>query len=92
MPGLPGYYALYQGREVVYVGSTTDLQMRLGKHLSERRPYEYEREDRLVYPKNPITRAKFKVSRRLGDWLMGEWHLITRLQPKRNILGVARRA
>lgn len=90
VPTEPGYYALYSGKVLVYIGSTTNLRIRLGKHLCVRRSYSSAHGD-WIQPKNPITRAKFKVSRRLGDWLMGEWRLITRLQPKNNSAGVTRR-
>lgn len=90
VPRAAGCYALYEGGRLVYVGSSTNLKHRLGAHLGT--PRDFYGADGWVRRGNPVTSAKIKISRRIGDWLMWEWRLIARLQPRDNRAGVSRRA
>lgn len=98
LPRGPGVYVVYQDGVVVYVGSTTVLSDRcrvyrrkasgIQKNYGERDPNE----GCLWTPWGPVApgaiRIKVKQSRRLGDWLMWEYRLISRLQPRYNRAGI----
>lgn len=89
IPASPGCYALYtEEGGLVYIGSATNLKKRLGNHLRRPRPFYHTAYDQWIHGECPYVEAKIKVSRRLGDWLMWEFRLITRLQPKENRAGV----
>lgn len=90
IPPVAGCYALYERGALVYIGSSINLKARLGTHL--RQPRQFHGCDGWVQGVNPITFAKIKVTRRCGDWIMWEWRLITRLQPRDNRAGVSKKA
>lgn len=72
--GLPdaGVYAIYRAGSLVYIGSSSQLSVRL-------QPYF-----RLRHPDVPLVTVKVAPSRRAGDWLMREYRLIRRLRPADN--------
>jgi excinuclease UvrABC nuclease subunit len=103
IPHGPGTYVVYQDGKVVYVGSTTNLKHRVRVYFTRNRPAVPSYDDMGGYWKDVARpfctpwgfehdgtriRVKVKVSRRLGDWLMWEWRLISRLQPKYNRAGI----
>lgn len=82
-PDEPGVYAIYFGREVVYVGQSNNLRVRIARH--HLRP-GYAKNYHTPWgdiPHQDVT-CKYRVSRRLGDWAMWEIRLIDRLQPRFN--------
>ena len=86
-PARPGVYAIFVGGTVVYVGSSLNMKARFVGH---RFRYGYARNIITPWGDFPDDGAssvtcKFRVSRRLGDWLMWEFRLIRRLQPMFNI-------
>lgn len=75
LPQIPGVYALYENDELVYIGSTSNLFIRLICHRST---------DSIL---QKVSKIKYRRSVKYGDWLMYELRLITRLQPKLNAYG-----
>lgn len=75
MPDLPGCYALYVHRKLVYVGESTGIRTRVATHLKS---------NPLLKGHSHFVTVKYKCSRRLGDWRMWELRLITRLKPVGN--------
>lgn len=90
IPNVAGCYAIYEYGKLIYIGSSLNLRARVGAHLCRGNDYKVLCGPVWKYPGNPFT-AKVRVSRRNGDWLMWEWRLITRLQPRDNRAGVSRR-
>jgi len=76
IPNMPGCYAIYRGRTLVYIGSTQNLNARLENHWRDSKRWG-------VTPNTPLT-IKVRVSRKAGDWLMIEYRLIKRLRPEVN--------
>lgn len=94
---LPGCYAIYCDDVLVYVGSSTNLRARClayGRHSRFARHPAGRHIPVLRFPWGISSYrgfyVKVKYSRRLGDWLMWEWRLIARLQPRHNRLGVTK--
>lgn len=90
-PALPGVYVIKFGPEVVYVGQSNNLRMRLHRHGIM---YGYARNIRTPWGEFPDSidmTCKVKISRYLGDWAMWEIRLISKLQPKFNKTFVANR-
>lgn len=77
LPNTPAVYAIYHGDELVYIGQTAHLRERLRCH----------RRDGLLCDG---ARLKVRQCRRRGEWLMREYRLIERLQPRLNIHGTER--
>jgi len=72
VPHLPGIYVIYADEDprlVSYVGQSNNLFVRLRQH----RPAWH-----------PLSKIKYKLSTRTGEWLMWEYRLIERLKPPRN--------
>lgn len=98
IPSWPGAYVVYFNGEIVYVGSSTDLQKRVRLYFRRTRPNlnladPLHRRPRFQTPwgqehDGAAVRVKVKLSRRNGDWLMREWRLISRLRPMFNTAGV----
>lgn len=84
--GIGGVYVFLDKYGAVYVGSSENLPKRLAGYSIRR-----------SFTKGYITpwgqfsslRLKIKLSERAGDWLMWEYRLIDRLQPRCNRRGVA---
>ena len=102
IPDCPGCYAVYENGVLVYVGSSANLAARCRVYFTKSRMrgrFDYG-DPALDFPQfvtpwgfrhhgNAVT-VKVKVSRRLGDWLMREYRLIRRLQPRENRAGIVR--
>ena len=88
LPNAPGCYAIYEGDEVVYVGSSFNIRHRIKSHPIEISHYS----NTLDTPWGMFHnwKIKFKTSVRYGDWAMIELRLIDRLQPKYNKAGIRR--
>ena len=71
IPSVPGCYAIFTGRLLLYIGSSTNLRDRLTNHNRN-----------LGFPAHCEIRVR--PARRAGDWLMVEYRLIGRLQPPLN--------
>lgn len=84
IPATPGCYVILFNGEAVYVGESNNLRSRFSRH-NFRHGYA-----RNIYtpwgelPDSVVLTAKFKPSRRLGDWRMWEVRLINRLRPDFN--------
>jgi hypothetical protein len=96
IPKGPGVYVVYQNDVIVYVGSTTSLWHRCRVYWKQpqwRPDYDDPRPRPVMWatPWGRVStgaiRVKVKRSYRLGDWLMWEWRLISRLAPKHNRAG-----
>lgn len=84
IPTRPGCYVIFFNGEAVYVGQSNNLRSRFSRHHFR---LGYARNVHTPWgelPDNVVVTAKFKPSRRLGDWLMWEIRLINRLQPDFN--------
>jgi excinuclease UvrABC nuclease subunit len=83
-PAVPGCYVIYFDGVPVYVGQSNNLRSRLSRHnfrhsyaCSVHTPWG-------ELPNKVVITAKYKASRRRGDWAMWELRLIHRLKPDFN--------
>lgn len=80
IPSLPGCYVIFVDGVLAYVGSSNNLDQRIGNHFDNRNsPWltkgHWSRHHFLI---------KFRLSERFGDYLMWEARLIYRLNPPFN--------
>jgi excinuclease UvrABC nuclease subunit len=71
LPNKPGVYAIYDGTQLVYIGSTSSLRNRFGMHK------------KLMNGLN-FAHIKVSFSSSYGDWTKRELRLIKRLNPELN--------
>lgn len=81
MPCLPGVYAVYFDRDLVYIGSTNNLRNRFSGHA-----FRYGYAKNIVTPWETIPDSteitvKFRQTKKFGEWAMREMRLIHRIQP-----------
>lgn len=91
IPECAGVYAVYMENRVVYIGSTLNLRRRAGMYLRlcrEMPSYDHGPSPAEVLDLSLTRRVKVKPARQVGEWLMREYRLIHRLQPKGNSIGV----
>jgi excinuclease UvrABC nuclease subunit len=81
-PSLPCCYAIYADGELVYIGQTVDLKSRMANHVVWNGTQEQAGKKRWGHASVLIVKARF--SDRLGDWLMREARLISRIKPSGN--------
>jgi len=84
-PNRPAVYVFFLDGEAVYVGQTSQLKKRLEQHGIT---WGYDGKLKTPWGSFPTTTeatCKFRLSRKIGDWLMWEQRLIWRLQPRYNI-------
>ncbi len=85
IPAKPGVYVFIINGEVVYVGQTANLRLRIANHKIR---YGYARNVYTPWGQyhdwSKIV-CKVKISKRYGDWAMWELRLIKRLRPTFNI-------
>jgi len=84
-PNTPAVYVIYLDGAPVYVGQTTRLRTRLEQHK-----FNWSYAGSLITPWGRFhgdtkILCKYRLSRRMGDWLMWELRLIWKLQPRYNI-------
>lgn len=81
IPAEPGVYVILCGEDVLYVGQSKNLRVRIPHHRISRGYAKNIRTPWGEYQDNPPIRCKVKTSRRLGDWALLEIRLIHRLRP-----------
>lgn len=69
-PRAPGVYVIYDGDDLLYVGSTCNLRSRLHQHIHQG-----------IFDFDIV---KFSASRRVGEWAYRELRLLNRLRPPKN--------
>jgi hypothetical protein len=79
-PNVPACYVFIVGGQVVYVGSTANLNTRMRQHKNKTRGRD------LPWPHSDVY-VKYRPSKKWGDWAMLELRLIRRLQPVGNCCG-----
>jgi hypothetical protein len=83
-PSVPGVYAIYFDDELVHIGQSNDLRARLIRHDIKSGCDRNIRTPWRSPPDLVKVTAKFKRSRRNGDWARRAIRLTTRLQPRFN--------
>ncbi len=83
IPKSPGVYVMYLDGKLSYVGSSQNLRIRCADHIRFRQRYS----SNITTPWGMYgdVKTKYRLSERLGDWLMHEHRLICRLQPPCNV-------
>lgn len=81
MPYLPGVYAVYFDKDLVYIGSTNNLRNRFSGHA-----FRYGYAKNIVtpwqtIPDSTVITVKYRKTKKLGEWAMREVRLINRVQP-----------
>jgi len=86
VPHSPGCYAVYIDGELVYIGQSVNLHLRLRKGGICRRKYTSTH----FTPWGEVSVGRFVLkvaySRKYGDWAMRELRLLRRLKPKFNTI------
>jgi excinuclease UvrABC nuclease subunit len=77
----PGCYVIIGDGKPVYIGQSTNLQVRV---LGYRFGYTYGGQCRCQFGVYDTLHVKIRYSTRLGDWAMREIRLIARLRPSMN--------
>lgn len=81
-----GCYAIFDGTQLVYIGSAVDLRKRLSNQgIIARMPRPHAKLGSIPRPRLKITGSK-----RWGDWLTREARLIRRLRPPLNSVHAGR--
>lgn len=75
-PSAAGVYVVYLNRQLYYIGSAANLEMRLYA--------TWKRKTDSGFTMNALVDIKYSVSKKYGDWLMREIRLIRKLQPRAN--------
>lgn len=89
LPSTAGVYAIYIDGELVYVGSSSNINHRFSNHginfcrysSGIQTPWGHVRDLRIKYRKSDV----------YGDWAMHELRLIRRTKPRFNSIGVGDR-
>jgi hypothetical protein len=92
IPKSAGVYAIYLNGELVYVGQSNNLLVRLSRHRIRHGYSGNLKTPWGEFPGETHLTGKLKVSRVRGDWAMWEIRLIERLMPKFNRTFVSRRS
>jgi len=82
VPEVPGCYVIFGDGEVVYVGQTVNMRMRMRSHGI--RIWHYSAQFKTPWGNFSELYGKRRVSKRYGDWAMVEVRLINRLNPPGN--------
>lgn len=76
LPDTPAVYCIYHKNHLVYVGQTIQLRTRIKAHLKATLYNKPAHKDDCY--------LKVSLTNKLGEWLMREYRLITRLNPEWN--------
>ena len=88
IPANPGVYAIYNESDLVYIGQAVDLLARMRRHryvvLGTKEPSTRWDKDGLEVYERKNLRVKYRLSKKVGEWLSAEFRLVSRLQPLLN--------
>ncbi len=89
-PPIPGCYAIFLDKELVYIGSTENMSLRMRAY--QLRGSTVGEGGTTCWGMFRKVEVRFVDSVRLGDWAMREYRLIRRLRPPFNVrsLGIRR--
>src|ERR1017187_1040735 len=84
LPRISAVYAIFADGRLLYIGQSEDLLVRFAHH-NMRHTYA-NHGFRTPWGVFDSITLKYKISSKMGDWLMSEYRLIRRLKPPQNCI------